>query len=181
MKKTLVVVLTIALLMSVAGAQNNKKGGAASATPTDKLNPQIQKIVREISAANIEATIRKLVSFGTRHSLSETESDTRGIGAARRWIKSEFERYSRESGGRLQVEFDEFTQPPVARVPKPTQLVNVVATLLGRQPESKDRIYVVSGHYDSCVCAQDVLDGTSDAPGASLVASSKSCAQTHES
>ena len=54
----------------------------------------------------------------------------------------------------------------MARVPKPTQLINVVATLPGRQPESKDRIFVVSGHYDSCVCAQDLLDATSDAPGA---------------
>ncbi|MEN3330889.1 MAG: hypothetical protein V7641_254 [Blastocatellia bacterium] len=166
MKKTLVAVLTLALLLPIASAQHKKKAGAANASPTDKLNPQIQKIVREISAANIEATIKKLVSFGTRHSLSDTASDTRGIGAARRWIKSEFERYSKDSGGRLQVEFDEFTQPAVARVPKPTQIVNVVATLPGRQAESKDRLYVVSGHYDSCVCAQDVLDGTSDAPGA---------------
>ena len=166
MKKLIVALLTLALTLTLANAQHDKKAGATSANPTDKLNPQIQKIVREISAANIEATIRKLVGFGTRHALSETASDTRGIGAARRWIKSEFERYARESGGRLQVEFDEFTQPPVARVPKPTQLVNVVATLPGRQAESKDRIFVVSGHYDSCVCAQDVLDGTSDAPGA---------------
>lgn len=166
MKRLLVALGTLTLALTVAGAQRGKPAAAAGANPTDKLNPQIQKMVREISAANIEATIRKLVGFGTRHSLSDTASDTRGIGAARRWIKSEFERYARESGGRLQVEFDEFTQPPVARVPKPTQLVNVVATLPGRQVESKDRIFVVSGHYDSCVCAQDLLDGTSDAPGA---------------
>src|SRR4030095_4233261 len=61
---------------------------------------------------------------------------------------------------------DEFTQQPTQRIPTATQLVNVVATLPGKQPESKDRIYVVSGHYDSCVCAQDTLDGKSDAPGA---------------
>jgi hypothetical protein len=76
------------------------------------------------------------------------------------------EAYSRASGGRLQVEFDEFTQPPVRRIPAPVQIVNVVATLPGKQPESKDRIYVVSGHYDSCVCSQSVLDATSAAPGA---------------
>jgi Peptidase family M28/Fibronectin type III domain len=166
MKNIFVTFLTFVLLLPAASAQSNKRAGAATANPIDKLNPQIQKIVREISAANIEATIKKLVGFGTRHSLSETESETHGIGAARRWIKSEFERYSRESGGRLQVEFDEFTQPAAARVPKPTQIVNVVATLPGRQAESKDRLYVVSGHYDSCVCAQDLLDATSDAPGA---------------
>lgn len=166
MKKLLVVCFTFTLLLPAAGAPRRQKGGATATGPTAKLNPQIQKIVREISAANIEATIKKLVGFGTRHSLSDTTSDVRGIGAARRWIKAEMERYSKESGGRLQVEFDEFTQPPVARVPKPTQIVNVVATLPGRQAESKDRIYVVSGHYDSCVCNQDLLDGTSDAPGA---------------
>lgn len=166
MKKTVLFFLLLSLLSSIANAQMRSRQAAQISNPTGRLNPQIQKIVREISAANIEAIIRKLVSFGTRHSLSETDSDTRGIGAARRWIKAELERYSKESGGRLKVEFDEFTQQPVARVPKPTQLVNVVATLLGRQPESKDRIYVVSGHYDSCVCAQDTLDATSDAPGA---------------
>src|SRR5215208_1515619 len=168
MKKTLLLLLALSLLypLSQPNAQNKTQKASAENKTAVKLNPQIQKIVREISASNIEATIKKLVSFHTRHSLSETESDTRGIGAARRWIKSEFERYSSESGGRLQVEFDEFTQQPVARVPKPTQIVNVVATLPGRQPESKDRIYVVSGHYDSCVCNQDLLDAKSDAPGA---------------
>src|SRR5262249_16706314 len=123
-------------------------------------------IASEISAKNIEATIRKLVSFGTRHTLSETESDTHGIGAARRWIKAEMERYAKDSGGRLQVEFDEYTQQPSGRINRPVPIVNVVPTLPGKQAESKDRVYVVSGHYDSCVCAQDVLDSTSDAPGA---------------
>ncbi|HEX8090724.1 MAG TPA: M28 family metallopeptidase [Blastocatellia bacterium] len=168
MKKTLLVLLALFFLHPVADpaarsenrqARSQNKTGAA-------LNPQIQRIVREISSSNIEAIIRKLVSFHTRHTLSETESDARGIGAARRWIKSEFERYGRESGGRLQVEFDEFTQQPTQRIPKATQIINVVATLPGRQPESKDRIYVVSGHYDSCVCNKDVLDATSFAPGA---------------
>jgi hypothetical protein len=58
-------------------------------------------------------------------------------------------------------------QPPAQRVPQETKLVNIVATLPGTQPESKDRIYVVSGHYDSCVCSQGMTDATSDAPGAS--------------
>lgn len=135
-----------------------------SETSMPSSSGEIRKIVEEISAKSIEATIRKLVSFGTRHTLSETESETRGIGTARKWIKAELERYGRESGGRLQVEFDEFTQEASPRVPKPVQLVNVVATLPGKQGESRDRMYVVSGHYDSrCT---DVLDATSDAPGA---------------
>lgn len=131
-----------------------------------KLNPQIEKIVSEISAASIENNIRKLVGFGTRHTLSDQDHPTRGIGAARRWIKSEFDRYSSESGGRLQVTEDEFIQPPMQRVPQPTKLVNIVATLPGSQPESRDRLYVVSGHYDSCVCSQNMTDAVSDAPGA---------------
>src|SRR5215813_1115900 len=158
-------VITAALMMLSTGALSLSRQTGKKTKPSAH-NAQIDKIVREISAQNIDALIKKLVSFRTRHSLSDTSSETEGIGAARRWIKSEFDRYSKESGGRLKVEFDEFTQQPVARVPKPTQLVNVVATLPGKQPESKDRIYVMSGHYDSCVCNKDVLDATSTAPGA---------------
>src|SRR5437764_11850547 len=129
-----------------------------------QTNPQISETLRDISAKNIEATIRKLVSFGTRHTLSDAASDTRGIGAARKWIQSEFQRYSSESGGRLQVTMDEFTEPRGERNPQPAQLVNVVATLPGSSLESRDRIYVVSGHYDSRV--SEVMNATADAPGA---------------
>jgi hypothetical protein len=165
MKKRALALASIMLLFQVPdlGAQSNPRRGARQAVA---LNPQIQRIVREVSASNIEAIIRKLASFGTRHTLSETESDSRGIGAARRWIKQEMERYGQLSGGRLRVEFDQFTTPAAGRIPKPTEVVNVVATLPGRQPESVDRIFVVSGHYDSCVCTQSMTDATSDAPGA---------------
>ena len=132
-----------------------------------KLNPQIEKILGEISPANIEASIRKLVSFGTRHTLSIQDDPNRGIGAARKWIREEFDRYSKDSGGRLVISEDDFIQPAGGRVPQPTRLVNIVATLPGTQAESKERIYVVSGHYDSCVCSQGMTDATSDAPGAS--------------
>lgn len=131
---------------------------------SSRPNPQIEKILSEISAANIEANIRKLVSFGTRHTLSDQESPVRGIGAARRWIKSEFDRYSRESGGRLLVVEDEFIQPVTQRFPREAKLVNIVATLPGEQSESKERIYVVSGHYDS-ICSP-FADTECDAPGA---------------
>src|SRR5262245_53714322 len=114
MKKPLFLVLAVVLLLplSQSRAQTKTEDSAPKSAASKAPNTQIQKIILEISAANIEATIKNLVSFGTRHSLSETESDERGIGAARRWIKSEFDRYSRESGGRLQVAFDEFTQQP---------------------------------------------------------------------
>lgn len=136
----------------------------ASPSSTPAPNPQIAGVVKEISAKNIETSIRKLVGFGTRHTLSETTNETRGIGAARRWLQSEFESYAKDSGGRLQVAMDEFTQPAGERNPQPVQVVNVVATLPGEQPESRDRIYVVSGHYDSRV--SDPMNATADAPGA---------------
>ena len=125
-------------------------------------NPQIARIVEEISAQRIEATIRKLVSFQTRNSLSETESETRGIGAARRWIKKELEDCSKATS--LRVEFDDHRIESGARVPRPTHFVNVVATLPGAQAESRDRIYILSGHYDSMPSSP--VDGEKDAPGA---------------
>ncbi len=137
---------------------------AATAPLVSRPSPAIQGIVSEISAERIEATIRKLVSFGTRHTLSDPGSDTRGIGAARRWIRSEMERHSKESGGRLRVELDEFTADPGPRIPAPTRIVNVVATLPGVSEISRETVYVVSGHYDS-ICS-DPLDATCDAPGA---------------
>ena len=127
-------------------------------------NPTIQKITSEISAKRIEATIRKLVGFGTRNTLSDATSETRGIGAARRWIKSELDKCAVENGGRMKVEFDSHMAQRAVRIPQPTELVNVVATLPGMRQDSKDRIYVVSGHYDSMPSSP--VDPTSDAPGA---------------
>jgi len=139
---------------------------AASAAPDGgaPAPPHIEEVVREISAKNIEASVRKLSGFQTRHTLSDTTSDERGIGAARRWIKAELDKVSRDNGGRLRVELDEFVTQPGPRVPHATPLVNVVATLPGTQAESRDRVYVVSGHYDSR--ASDALDASAVAPGA---------------
>lgn len=139
--------------------------GAQAAQPADAALParqaEIDAIVREISPQRIHAYVEKLVSFGTRHTMSDTASDTRGIGAARRWIKAELERCG---AGRLDVQFQSHVHPVAARIPRPTEIVNVVATLPGTQAASKDRYYVVSGHYDSRVT--DVMNATSDAPGA---------------
>jgi hypothetical protein len=153
--------LPCALLFSLCLPAINAQQAQLSSKP----NPQIEKVVSEISAANIEAITRKLVGFGTRHTLSSQDDPVRGIGAAWRWIKEEMERYSRESGGRLMVAEDAFIQPPSNRVPREAKMVNVVATLPGSQAESKDRIYVVSGHYDS-ICSPG-SDTACDAPGAS--------------
>jgi Zn-dependent M28 family amino/carboxypeptidase len=127
-------------------------------------NPQIGRIVSEIDARNIENTIRKLVSFGTRNTLSEQNDPNRGIGAARDWLYSEFQKAAVESGGRMTVEKQTFEQPKAARVPQPTMLTNIIATLKGMQPESVNRVYVVSGHYDS-MCNMPT-DAKCDAPGA---------------
>ncbi|MBY0238908.1 MAG: M20/M25/M40 family metallo-hydrolase [Burkholderiaceae bacterium] len=137
---------------------------SAAAPDMARRQPHIEKIVGEISPQRIEATIRRLVGFHTRHTMSETVSDTVGIGAARRWIKSEFERCNAANGGRLQVAFDSHVAPVSRRISRPTEIVNVVATLPGTQPASQDRIYVVSGHYDSR--NTDVMDEKGYAPGA---------------
>src|SRR6267142_1033543 len=140
------------------------------ATPSTvtKRNRQIASILREIDARNIERTIRTLVSFGTRNTLSEQNDPKRGIGAARDWLFSEFSKAAEQSGGRMTVEKQSYMQeaqpPPRGRVPKPTLVTNIVATLKGSQPASANRVYVVSGHYDS-MCTSPT-DARCDAPGA---------------
>jgi len=136
---------------------------AAPNTPdVTRHQAQIDKIVAEISPKRIDAYIRKLVSFETRHTMSDTTSETTGIGAARRWIRAELERCG--AGTNLQVGFDSHIAPVSARISRPTEIVNVVATLPGTQEASKDRLYVVTGHYDSR--NTDVMDASGKAPGA---------------
>lgn len=144
--------------------QKRGTGRGASRSATPARNPQISKIVTQIDPRNIERTIRKLVSFGTRNTLSDQNDPNRGIGAARDWLYAEFQQAAAQSGGRMTVEKQTFEQPKVARVPQPTMLTNVVATLKGTQPESANRVYVVSGHYDS-MCSNP-SDAKCDAPGA---------------
>jgi Zn-dependent M28 family amino/carboxypeptidase len=136
----------------------------AAAAPEHTTNADVKAMLRNISAQRVEATIRKLVSFGTRNTLSDTKSDERGVGAARRWIKAQLDACAQQSGGRLKVELDSFIAPTGRRIPQPTELVNVVATLRGDQAESADRIYLISGHYDSMPSSP--TDPTTDAPGA---------------
>ncbi len=135
-----------------------------SAQRTEVRDANISNIVNEVSASNLELIIKKLVSFQTRHTLSDTLSKTTGIGAARTWIKSEFEKYSAASGGKLQVSYDTFIQPADGRrILSPITLKNVIAILPGTDPDDK-RIIMVSGHYDSRVT--DVMNIKDFAPGA---------------
>ncbi|WAC41553.1 M20/M25/M40 family metallo-hydrolase [Pedobacter sp. SL55] len=134
------------------------------AQKTEIKDPAIVSMLNEVSAANLETLVRKMVSFHTRHTLSDTLSKTKGVGAARNWIKSEFEKYAAESGGRLQVSFDTFTQPADGRrIKEPVVLKNVMAVLPGSDPTDK-RMLMVSGHYDSRVT--DVMNIKDFAPGA---------------
>ncbi|HVF40842.1 MAG TPA: M28 family peptidase [Gemmatimonadaceae bacterium] len=127
-------------------------------------DPSLAVILQDISAARIRATDSILVSFGTRHTMSDTSSATRGIGAARRFLFERLTSYSRECGGCLRVEFDpamvEVTRHP--QRPK-VNVVNVLAWLPGKDTS---RVIVIGGHYDSCICNIDRFDFTSDAPGA---------------
>jgi Zn-dependent M28 family amino/carboxypeptidase len=122
----------------------------------------LYKIAEDISPKRIESDITTLVNFGTRHTLSETESDTRGIGAARRWIKAEFEEISAECGGCLDVYFQSETISGEKRIPDPVEVVSVIA--IQRGSTDPERYVMMSGDIDSRV--SDVMDFTSDSPGA---------------
>ncbi|MFI4867827.1 MAG: M20/M25/M40 family metallo-hydrolase [Steroidobacterales bacterium] len=132
------------------------------------VDHRIAAALKDISSARIRTNIEKLVSFGTRSTLSAQDPAAivagRGIGAAREWIRSEFERYSQACGGCLEVRTDTFTEQPAERIPQPTDISNVYAVLRGSDPEAAKRIVLVTGHYDSR--NSDVLDADGDAPGA---------------
>jgi hypothetical protein len=132
----------------------------APSTQDDKIH----QMVNEVSAANLKSLVEKMESFGTRHTLSTTTDKKRGIGAAREWVKSEFEKYAKVSNGRMTVEMDRFTvKADGRRIPQDVEMANVIAVLKGTNP-SDDRRIIVGGHLDSR--ATDVMDFKSDAPGA---------------
>ncbi|RZK49483.1 MAG: M20/M25/M40 family metallo-hydrolase [Pedobacter sp.] len=130
----------------------------------ENRDPFILELVNQVSDKQLETYVHKMVSFQTRHTLSDTLSATTGIGAARNWIKSEMEKNIAGSKGRLQVSFDTFVQPADGRrVTVPVTMKNVMAVLPGKNPEDK-RMIMVSGHYDSRVT--DVMNTKDFAPGA---------------
>jgi hypothetical protein len=133
--------------------------GAARPQPPDR---QLRELLREIDRGRIEATVGRLAAFGTRHTLSRQDDPVRGIGAARDWLYAQFQALIASSGGRLTVQKQSFVQPVAPRIPAPTTITNIVATLRGQSAPT--RTYVISGHYDSRVT--DVMNFTSDAPGA---------------
>jgi hypothetical protein len=166
------VLLALALVLSASLCPAQE--GAQERLPPPRLasdkhvDPHIAEAIGQVSADHIRQTIEKLVSFGTRSTISAQDEDSikagKGIGAAREWIKAEFERYSKECGGCLQVKTDSFTEQPGERIPKPTEITNVYAVLRGSDPKQADRIVLVTGHYDSR--NSDILNVADPAPGA---------------
>src|SRR4051794_20573715 len=124
----------------------------------------VRRTLEQIDARSLQRYDHALVGFGTRHTLSTQTDPTRGIGAARDWIRDQFAAIAATADGRMDVELQSYVQQPASRIPTPTRITNVVATLHGTDPASADRVYVVGAHYDSRVT--DVLNATADAPGA---------------
>src|SRR5690606_40936288 len=131
----------LALLLLLGGSAH----AAVEIPPAEQ--PELYQIGTAPSAARIEADIRKLVGFGTRHTLSETDSDTRGIGAARRWIHAEFERISEDCGGCLEVHYVSGTVSGETRIPDPVEVVSVIA--IQRGTADPNRYVIMSGDIDS--------------------------------
>ena len=158
--RLILIILTMILALCTACASANAEDSSKQAK---EATPQtLHTIAGAISAKRIEQDIQTLVSFGTRHTLSETESDTRGIGAARRWIKSEFDKISAQCGGCLEVFFQSEVISGETRIPNATEVVSVIAIQKGTS--DKNRYVLMSGDIDSRV--SDVMNFTSDSPGA---------------
>jgi Peptidase family M28 len=155
------------LLAASAGSPAQDQHVSAFAEPM-AADGHISAALQQVSVERIRANIEKLASFGTRSTISAQDPAAieagHGIGAAREWIKSEFERYAKDCSGCLEVKTDSFNEPAADRIPQPTEITNVYAVLKGTDAENAKRIVLVTGHYDSR--NSDILDVKGDAPGA---------------
>ncbi|SEH32072.1 M20/M25/M40 family metallo-hydrolase [Chryseobacterium culicis] len=125
---------------------------------------EVKKYVRQVNEDSLKSYIGKMVSFGTRHTLSSTDDPKQGIGAARNWVIKKFSDYAKNSGGRMEVYLQqEVIQPDGKRIDTAASLANAVAFLKGTDPNDK-RVFLIGGHLDSRVT--DVMNRTSAAPGA---------------
>lgn len=134
---------------------------AAVAVPAAS-DPRLADIVAAVRADSLRAAVTRLVGFGTRHTLSDTVSATRGIGAARRWVKARFDRISAACGGCLEVFYVSDMVGPAPRIPRPTEIVNVVAVQRGTSDPG--RFVLLGGDIDSRV--SDIMDANDSEPGA---------------
>jgi len=152
---------------AVAAATVPLISGSAQAATGAKLrrsatDPALRDLLRQIDPNRIQATITKLVSFGTRHTASSQTDPNRGIGAATQWVTDQMNSFAANSNGRMTVQQQTFVQPVSSTIPVPTTITNVIATIQGTA--TPQRFYVITGHLDSRV--SDVLNFTDDAPGA---------------
>ena len=158
-------ILLLAGLVTCTTFLHGQSTDTAGSFPVDN---KIATALKQVSSKRIQDNIEKLVSFGTRLTISPQDANAlasgRGVGVAAGWIKSEFERYSKECGGCLEVKTDTFTEPPGPRIPQPTVITNVYAVLKGTDAENAKRIVLVTGHYDSRNSNDQDVAG--DAPGA---------------
>ncbi|WP_174536576.1 M20/M25/M40 family metallo-hydrolase [Micromonospora chalcea] len=169
-RRTFLTASAAATAAAVATPLTSAPAAAATGAPPGPGRParpqrpgrELTALLREIDRRRIEATVRRLAAFGTRHTLSSQTDPVRGIGAARDWIHAQLSGYAAASGGRMSVELQSYVQQPASRIPTATTITNVVATLRG--DVTPERVYVITGHYDSR--ATDVMDAVSDAPGA---------------
>ncbi|HEV2342575.1 MAG TPA: M28 family metallopeptidase [Actinocrinis sp.] len=137
---------------------------SSSVAPVNRREPDqaLRALLRQIDPDRMRATVQRLTEFGTRHTASSQTDPVRGIGAATDWVIGQMQAIAAASNGAMTVQRQSFVQPVSSRIPVPTQITNCIATLNGTA--SPERFYVVTGHLDSRVT--DVLDFTSDAPGA---------------
>lgn len=149
-------------LLALASCTGMPATEAAPPASTALVKRALAAISAQVSEASLKGYIERMVSFGTRHTLSDQTSDTRGIGAARRWVESEFRKMSADCGGCLEVITVQDTITSTPRVPNPTVIANAVAILRGTTDPK--RVIIIQGHLDSRVT--DPLNFTADAPGA---------------
>lgn len=168
--RSCLILLAAAASSSGADAQQRARATALDARMGLARDPALAAAIADISARQIRETDSALVSFGTRHTMSDTVSRTRGIGAARRYLHAKLSGYSIDCGGCLRVEYDPAMIEIRGHPDRPTvNVVNVLAWLPGWDTT---RVLVIGGHYDSCICALPELgamarfEATRDAPGA---------------
>ncbi|TKK80073.1 M20/M25/M40 family metallo-hydrolase [Kribbella jiaozuonensis] len=156
---------------ALVGGSAEAAGASSVGLEAAKFDGELRKLLRNVDPKRIGATIQRLTEFGTRHTLSSQTDPARGIGAATVWVGQQMDAIAATSGGKMTVARQSFIQPVSSRIPVPTQITNVIATLKGTA--SPERFYVVTGHLDSRVT--DVMDFTSDAPGADDDGSGVAC------
>jgi hypothetical protein len=165
------VMAAAAPMLAQADPAHAASAGLSSAQHNGKVDPALRDLIKQVDPKRIQATILRLTQFGTRHTLSSQTDPVRGIGAATAWVTQQMQAIAATSNGNMTVQEQTFVQPVSSRIPVPTSITNVIATLQGTA--SPERFYVITGHLDSRVT--DVMDFTSDAPGADDDGSGVAC------